>query len=309
VRWIKRGLIFRTDHHHDWMAHHACVPIAEHVGPSVLRIYFGPRDSQGLTRPTFIEVDADQPTRVLYVHDKPLLDLGRLGTFDDSGVMPSCIVDDGERKLLFYVGWNRTVTVPYRNSIGLAESHDGGLTFTRVCEGPIVDRTADEPFLAASPFALLEDGKWKLWYASGTGWLVVDGRPEPTYEIKYAESADAVRWQRDNATCIRPKLPGEANARPCVLKEDGVYRMWYCYRGSVGYRTDPTQSYRLGYAESADGRRWTRLDEEVGIERSASGWDAGMLAYPFVYHHRGRKHLLYNGNGFGESGFGYAVLE
>jgi len=28
-----------------------------------------------------------------------------------------------------------------------------------------------------------------------------------------------------------------------------------------------------------------------------------------VYEHKGRKHMLYNGNGFGESGFGWAVLE
>jgi hypothetical protein len=85
--------------------------------------------------------------------------------------------------------------------------------------------------------------------------------------------------------------------------------MWYCHRGSVDYRTDPLQSYRLGYAESRDGLGWTRLDHLVGIDRSDDGWDSVMLAYPFVYEHRGRKLLFYNGNGFGESGIGYAVLE
>ena len=34
-----------------------------------------------------------------------------------------------------------------------------------------------------------------------------------------------------------------------------------------------------------------------------------MMEYPFVYEHRGVKHMLYNGNGFGETGIGYAVLE
>ena len=34
-----------------------------------------------------------------------------------------------------------------------------------------------------------------------------------------------------------------------------------------------------------------------------------MIEYPFVYEHRGVKHMLYNGNGFGETGIGYAVLE
>ena len=67
--------------------------------------------------------------------------------------------------------------------------------------------------------------------------------------------------------------------------------------------------YRLGYAESADGVRWERLDHLAGMERSDEGWDSVMIAYPFVYEHRGVKHLLYNGNGFGETGIGYAVLD
>ncbi|CAN5532733.1 hypothetical protein BH20VER3_BH20VER3_05760 [soil metagenome] len=311
MRWVKKGVIFRPENHSEWMAHHACVPIADKVNDEVLRIYFGPRDTQGRTTTTFIEVEADNPAHVLRVHDRPVLGLGELGTFDDSGAMPSCIVNRDGRKYLYYIGWNRGVTVPYRNSVGLAVSDDGGLTFERVCQGPVVDRTKDEPYFCASPFVLYDDEeqKWKLWYASSTGWRVVHGKPEPLYQIKYAESADGISWMRNHATCLEYTFPGEANARPCVVKENGRYRMWYCFRGSVDYRTDKAQSYRLGYAESRDGIQWERKDSEVGIERAEEGWDSVMMEYPFVYEHRGRKYLLYNGNGFGETGFGYAVLE
>jgi hypothetical protein len=245
---------------------------------------------------------------VRYVHDRPVLGLGKLGCFDDSGAMPCSIVNHEGRKYLFYIGWNRGVTVAYRNSVGLAVSDDGGLTFERVFEGPIVDRTRFEPYFCASPFAMFDEGRWKLWYASSTGFAMVDGRPEPLYQIKYAESADGREWTRPNITCIPYGFEGEANARPCVIKENGVYRMWYCFRGSVGYRTDKAQSYRLGYAESRDGIHWTRMDDRVGIDRSDTGWDSQMMEYPFVYEHRGRKYMLYNGNGFGETGIGYAEL-
>ena len=293
------------------MAHHACVPVADKINGEVLRIYFGPRDIEGRTTTTFIDVEADNPSRIRYVHDRPVLGLGKLGTFDDSGAMPSCIVNHGGRKFLYYIGWNRGVTVPYRNSIGLAVSDDGGESFERVGEGPVLDRTATEPYFCASPFALYDEeaAKWKLWYASSTGWTVVNGHPEPLYQVKYAESADGVSWLRRNTVCLEYAFEGEANARPCVLKENGRYRMWYCYRGSVDYRTDKAQSYRIGYAESADGILWERRDSEVGIERSDEGWDSVMMEYPWVYEHRGRKFMLYNGNGFGETGFGYAVLE
>lgn len=308
MRWKKRGLIFTASNNYPWMMHHASVPIAHKVNENVLRIYFGPRDSRGRTVTSFIEVDADDPRRVLYIHDRPILSLGKLGAFDDSGAMPSCLVVDQERLYLFYIGWNQGVTVPYRNAIGLAVSIDGGLTFERVFDGPIVDRSRLEPYFCASPFALIDEGKWKLWYASSTGYLVVDGKPEPVYQVRYAESPDGHDWDRGGAPCLPYTFDGEANARPCVTKENGGYRMWYCYRGSVGYRTDKAHSYRIGYAESADGKSWVRLDKLVGIERSAEGWDSVMMEYPFVYEHRGVKHMLYNGNGFGESGFGYAVL-
>ena len=310
MKWIKKGLIFSAAHQFEWMAHHACLPIADKINDDVLRIYFGPRDEQGRTRTAFIEVEADNPSNVLYVHDRPVLELGKLGAFDDSGVMPSCIVNHRDKKYLFYIGWNLGVTVPYRNSIGIAVSEDGGFTFRRVFDGPIVDRSALEPYFCASPFVIIDDDeKWKLWYASSTGWITIHEKPEPLYQIKYAESGDGLNWTRTNTSCIKPKFDLEADARPCVVKQNGKYRMWYCYRGSTNYRTDKSQSYRLGYAESGDGLIWDRKDEDVGIDRSAEGWDSQMMEYPYVYEHQGHKYMLYNGNGFGETGFGYAVLE
>lgn len=308
MRWIKKGLIFRTAGQFPWMVHHACVPVAHKISPEVLRIYFGPRDSNGRTLPAFIEVDADEPSRVLYVHDKPVLELGSLGAFDDSGVMPSCIVEHGGVLFLFYIGWNQGVTVPYRNAIGLAASDDGGVSFRRVFEGPVIDRSQLEPYFTASPFVIFENGLWRAWYASATRFRLIDGSAEPVYQVKYAESDDGRAWRRPNVVCLEYSFDGEANARPSIIVENGVYRMWYCFRGSVGYRTDKAQAYRIGYAESLDGVRWQRMDDRVGIERSDSGWDSVMMAYPFVYEHRGIKHMLYCGNGFGESGFGYAVL-
>lgn len=308
MKWEKRGLIFRADKQFPWMMHHAGLPVADKINDEVLRIYFGPRDAGGKTVVAFIDVDPDDPKRVLKIHDRPVLGLGELGTFDDSGATPSCIINHSGRKYLFYIGWNPCVTVPYRLSIGLAVSDDGGLSFQRVFPGPILDRMQLEPYFCTAPCVLLDEGKWRLWYVSSTGFLRVHGKPEPLYLIKYAESDDGYVWNRSGEACIPYSFDGEAIGRPCVIKEKGRYRMWYCYRGSVDYRTEPAQSYRIGYAESADGLKWKRLDHLVGIDRSPEGWDSIMLTYPYVYEHRGVKYMLYNGNGFGESGIGYAVL-
>ncbi len=291
------------------MSHHACVPVADKIADDVLRIYFGPRDRQGRTVTTFIEVEADDPSKVIYVHDRPVLALGKLGTFDDSGAMPSCVVNHEGTKYLFYIGWNQGVTVPYRNAVGLAASTDGGLTFNRVFEGPIVDRTRLEPYFCASPFAMIDEGKWKLWYASATGFVVVHGKPEPVYQVKYAESRDGYEWVRPNVACLEYRFQGEANARPCVIKENGrLPDVVLLPRQPSTIAPTRPRAIGIGYAESEDGIRWERLDDLVGIDRAEDGWDSVMMEYPFVYEHRGRKYMLYNGNGFGETGIGYAVL-
>jgi hypothetical protein len=307
TRWVKRGRIFEVDGQHHWMSHHACVPCPDLIGDDRVRVYFGPRDGQGRTRTTFFEADADDPGRNLVLHDRPVLDLGRLGAFDDSGVMPGCVLDVDGEKWLYYIGWSPAVTVAYRNAVGLAISRDGGLTFERAFEGPVVDRTRHEPFFTASPFVLREPGGFRMWYASTIEFLVVDGRPEPVYVIKYAESDDGVEWRRENVTCIEQRLPDEANARPWVVREGDRYRMWFCYRGGARYREDREQAYRLGYAESSDGIVWERRDDEAGLDRSQEGWDAQMIEYASVYEHRGTRHMLYNGNGFGLTGIGHAV--
>jgi hypothetical protein len=309
MHWEKKGLIFAPNQNHDWMVSHAQVPLVDRVNSEVLRIYFGTRDKDNRTVTTFIEVDVADPIHVSYVHDRPVLGLGELGCFDDCGAMPSWIVDQGSDKYLYYTGWNTSTTVPYRNSIGLALSQDGGKTFSRVYDGPILDRTYREPHFCAVPCVLVEDGRWRMWYLSGVKWDVFNDKPEPRYHIKYAESADGVNWDRRGIVCIDFKSEAEAGiVRPSVMREGGVYKMWYSYRGLEHYRTDKRSSYRIGYAESHDGVEWTRKDEDLGLDISPTGWDSEMVAYPYVQAHGRTKYMFYNGNGFGKSGFGYAVL-
>jgi len=310
MSWEKKGLIYKPEGNHDWMVSHAQLPTVDKVDKDVLRIYYGTRDEFNRTVTSFIEVEADNPQHILYVHDKPVLGLGELGAFDDSGAMPSWIVDHEGLKYLYYIGWNTGVTVPYRNSIGLAVSHDNGQTFNRLYGGPIVDRTKSEPHFCAAPCVVIENGIWRMWYLSCVKWEIYKDKAEPYYHIKYAESTDGINWDRQGIVCIDFKSPDEAGiVRSCVIRENGIYKMWYSYRGFKDYRTSKEHSYRIGYAESDDGIRWIRKDKDVGIDVSETGWDSEMIAYPFVYEHKGQKYMIYNGNGFGKSGFGYAISD
>ena len=310
MKWNKQGVIFTPSEHYDWMMSHAQMPIVDRLSDDVLRIFFGTRNASNLTSTAYIDVEADNPKNVLYVHPKPAVGLGELGCFDDGGALPAWIVNYGGLKYLYYIGWNAGVTVGYRNSIGLAVSDDGGDSFSRMFKGPVVDRTKTEPQFCSSPCVLFEDGLWRMWYLSCVRWEVIDGRSEPIYHIKYAQSPDGIHWDRKGIVCIDLKSREEGGiARPCVVKEEDHYSMWYCYRGIRDYRTNPEHTYRIGYARSDDGIKWTRMDETAGINVAEEGWDSEMIGFPYVYAHKGRHYMIYNGNQFGKTGLGYAVRD
>ena len=301
MKWSKKGLIIKPTGKLDWMVTHASIPFAENIDGDLYRIYFAGRDSRNRSQIGYIEVNINEPQKILYITEKPVLHLGSLGAFDDSGVMPSWIIRHDDTKYLYYTGWNQGVTVPFYLQVGLATSRDAGKTFERISKAPILDRNSHDPYLSASPCILIENGVWRAWYTSCVRWEMENGKPKHYYHTRYAESKDGISWKREGIVCIDFKSKEEyAIARPCVLKENHVYKMWYSYRG---------ESYRIGYAESKDGIHWGRKDEEVGIDISQSGWDSEMICYAFVFVHRDRKYMLYNGNDYGKTGLGYAILE
>lgn len=304
MAWVKRGLIFDPSTQAPWIHSHAQVPTAFEMEERI-RVFFAGRNNQGVSFITYADLDKSDPTRLIYVHDKPILPLGKTGTFDDEGMMPSDLVCVQGRIYFYYSGWNRRLTCPYHNATGLIVSDDKGTSFYRPFDGPVLDRIPTEPYLAVTPSVLFENGSWQMWYVSGISWKKVGERYEPIYVIKYAHSSDGINWVRPNNICIKPSHELEAFSRPSVVKDGDTYKMWYCSRNSIDYRGGQG-SYSLGYAESSDGINWMRMDDKLNMHISATGWDSEMQCYPYVLDIAERRYMFYNGNGFGRSGFGLA---
>lgn len=308
--WQKKGVIYKPD---GTLAHsrsHAQVPYA-YKHRDFLRVYFSSRDDQGQSRPTFIDVDYDDPTKILYIHDTFVLDLGGPGEYDETGAMPSWFVPQSNGDIwLYYTGWNRTHN-SYRLSMGLSISTDGGITFKKMFRGPIMDRSIHNPIWAAQPSVMYVNGRWMMWYISGQKCEYIHGYPEPYYDCRVAVSEDGIKWEPTGDVALPFDDFLHAVGRPSVFFEDGIFKMYYSFRHTRDYRTNRNQSYRLGYAESKDGFKWERKDDLVGIHKSdnPNDFDYEMIDYAYCYEHNDKKYLLYNGNGFGRAGFGYAILE
>jgi hypothetical protein len=274
----------------------------------LLRIYFGTRDADNITRTSFIEVNPGNPQEIINISASPVMEVGVKGAFDEKGVMPACLIKEGGRIFMYYTGWSIPPEYPYSVNTGLAVSEDAGLTFTRISPEPVVNEGAGH-ISASQAFVVKGSSKWMMWYSSFIKWEEINGRQEPFYNLKYAESGDGISWNAAGITCLQNDSTADAYTNPYVWHESEVWKMLYSYRKSTGYRTDAGASYRIGYAESNDGISWVKKDSEAGIDVSPEGWDSGMIAYPDLYIEGGRKTLFYNGSGFGKSGFGYAVME
>lgn len=306
--WIKKGKIFNVSGQFDWNQSHAQVPVVD-VLDDKLRVYYATRDQDNKSNVSFIEIDKLDPLKIINEHSKPLFSFGRLGTFDDSGIMPTSIINVGSKKYLYYIGWTTRGTVPYQNAIGLAISDDGGITFQRVSEGPIISVNHIEPFFSGTSFVVFDDNVYKMWYLSCVEWIKSVNRIEPVYNIKYAESYNGINWIQTGRVAIElaPDEGGLVSAS--VLKQDGIYKMWFGKRKKEDYRENINNSYRIGYAESIDGISWIRKDDLSGISLSEEGWDSQMICYPYNVEVNNEFLMFYNGNGFGKSGFGYAIWE
>jgi hypothetical protein len=308
MRWVKQGLVFAPAGEGGWINSHAQMP-AVLVRDDRLRIFFSTRPSPGGSVPAFVDVDITDPTRILELSGRPLLEFGPPGSFDEHGVMPSMLVEHEGEVLLYYTGWSRLAgKAPYNNSSGIAVSRDGGTTFERLFPGPVLTRSPREAYSATLSWIVRDvAGIWRMWYSTGTEWVQGDDRMDPVYVICQAWSRDGIAWVRDGRPILPSACPFEAQSRPTILWRGGAWHMWFCHRGSRQFR-DGESAYRMGYAHSRDLRAWQRDDRAAGIDVSESGWDSKMVAYPCVVTTPMGVLMFYNGNGFGASGFGWAKL-
>lgn len=295
IKWQKKGLVITPNPDIWWVRTHAMLPTPYQIEGSLYRIYFAGRNDQNQSHIGYAVIDLDEPEKVLeYVQDA-VLTPGRLGTFDDNGVLPSCLLRHGDDILMYIIGFKPGGTTRMDLFGGLATSQDDGQNFTHWSEAPIIGPNRVNPFINTAPWVLKEDDGFKMYYVSGVEWVHTD---LPRYNIQMATSQDGKEWVREGHVAIDFEAGENALARPYVVKENGIYRMWFSSKGDF---------YLPRYAESQDGINWTRFDDAVDLLPTPGGPDEEMICYPVVVKHNDRHVMFYNGNGYGQNGICLAV--
>ena len=283
---------------------HASYPTPLALPDGSVRVFFSPRDEQG--RSTIFSLDLSlrrNGFERLGPPRGPWLEAGPSGAFDDAGASVAWVGWTPEGGLdCWYLGWSLCTSahLPFRTAIGRARSAPGGTRMTRLCYAPALDRNAVDPLSLGYPWLLRSNGGLVIWY--GTHRCPPEHGRSVDHVIRRATSSDdGATWQRDAVHTLEHATREEwALSRPSVLHDHEGWHMWYCRR---------LKTYQLGYAHSADGVNWSRLDETVTFSTPKAEWEKDSRTYPAVFNHGGERWMLHNGSGYGASGFGIAVLD
>jgi hypothetical protein len=314
MHWEKLGQIFRfdTSPFKARFVSHAQSPQALVLGDRV-RVYFSTRrsDAPGKFISEVQYVDFDETFNVVGASEHQVIPTGALGCFDEHGIFPLSPTRVGEQVYGYTNGISRRVSVAVETGIGFAVSTDGGRTFKKRGDGPLLSASLHEAFMVGDAFVRVFDGTFHMFYLFGKKWSepTATQAAERVYKIAHATSRDGLDWARDGRHVITDVLDeNECQALPTVFQRAGRFHMYFCYRHMIGFRAEQGRGYRLGYASSDDLSTWVRDDAQAGIDLSPSGWDDSMMCYPNVFEWGGSVFMLYNGNDFGRHGFGIARL-
>jgi hypothetical protein len=306
--WKKRGLI--CDHktiNLTWYKKNILVPLPYLKEKTCLRIFAGFCDNKNISRIGYVDVDPNNPKKIIKYSKKPILDIGRSGKFDDSGVVPASILKWKNKLYLFYSGYQRCIKVPYMIFSGCAVSYDNGDTFKKTSlDVPLLDRVPGEINFRCAPLVFRHKKIFRMLYTAdeSDGWIEIKGKKMPKYSLRIIESQSPVVWpKKTGVPAIKFSCKDEHGlACASVWTERGLFKLIYSIRSR-------SKKYRLGYAESTDGKYFRRKDSEIGIDVSEKGWDSEMIAFADQIKVQKKTLLFYCGNNYGQDGMGFASLE
>jgi hypothetical protein len=300
MRWRKLGRLYAAPPIHPKLQSHAANPLAVHLRDDIFRVFFSGRDEANRSSVGFVDVDIVR-RECLATCVVPAFVHGPAESFYSHGVSIGCCYEAAGTRYMLFMGWHLPGTGHWYGQIGrLVVGSD--LALRADSDAPLLALDTADPISLSYPWVVPGDKGWRMWYGSTLSWDTGDG--SMLHVIKEATSANGTNWTRGELAVPYQMGVAQAFSRPTVAQRaDGGWDMWFSYRDDI--RT----KYRIGRATSDDGRGWALRLANVGIGVSEEGWDSEMVEYPFVFDHRGERYMLYCGNGYGQTGFGLAMLE
>ena len=299
MKWKKLGQIYKFKPIDNYLQSHASNPLAVDLEHDIYRVFFSGRDTHNKSSVGYVDIDILKE-EVITTCKEAVFSYGTEDGFYSHGISIGNMYNVKDTNYIQFMAWQIRDNGHWRGDIGRFKVSDD---FQKLELSPVVPYIGcdDEDKISLSySWVMYDEGIYKMWYGSTVDWSSENS--EMIHVIKYATSQDGENWKRHGLAIPYELGVAQAFSRPTVIKDEKGYHMWFSYRSGDGTK------YRIGYAHSLDGIEWVRK-QNSGIDVSESGWDSEMICYPFVFEHKGKRYMLYNGNDYGKTGFGLAVLE
>lgn len=267
---------------------HCMVPTVKRINKDVIRVFYSSRDNHNISRIFYSDYNLTKEKLQDNPSD-PVFDIGELGAFDDNGVIPSCLISKGDYDYLFYIGWNKKSRVRMNLFGGLAYKKKREKKFKRYFKSPILERNSHDYLFNTAPFVIRHKNKYLMYYSSTIKWI---NENLPVYNIKMCESKNLIHWKRKGQVCINLKKKEFALGRSNLIVHNKKFMMWYSYKG---------KNYKIGYAESKDGKKWVRKDHLIKFKNNKN-FKFKMMEFSFVFRHKNNLYMLFNADNYGEKG-------
>lgn len=297
--WEKLGQLYRPSSCHPKLLSHAANPLPVHISDDVYRIFYCGRDNSNRSSVGAVDIDIVK-REIVKEHHAPVFEHGPLGSFYADGVSIGNCYESAGRRYMTFMGWQSPDKGHWRGDIGRIEM--SGITTIPGTQQLLMGSDSEDPLSLAYPWVEPRpQGGLDMWYPSVVSWEAGNG--EMLAVVKHATSTDGETWKRHGAVIPHALGIAQAFSRPSVLRtENNILHMWFSYRSGTG------QSYRIGHAVGTTDGQWELALNNLTVDVSSTGWDSEMVEYPFVFMHDYKLYMLYNGNGYGRTGFGLAVL-
>ena len=280
------------------MRSHMSNPTPFYLGRAKLRIFFSSRNEQNKSSVCFFDVDMRR-LEIINSEVNILLNINNHeNCFFSDGVSLGNIFNKENKYFLSFMGWDLSDKKPWKGTVGVAEIDPYKPSILCLPEVPTIDTLNGSDSSLSYPTIKVIGDELYIWYGNTVKKNAGNGEMLHTIHLSVLKEGNVVRHKGQVIDYLINE--SQAFSRPSIIEHHGMLNMFYSVRGA-------DSNYQINRSISSDGLLWKKADfHMVGAADPA---ESDMQCYPYVTCLEDDIYLFYNGNNYGRSGIGLAVLE
>ncbi|MDH6028037.1 hypothetical protein [Vibrio splendidus] len=303
MKWNKLGNIYKANPVCENLLSHSANPLPILIGGDLYRVFFNGRNSENKSSLGYFDFNIET-LDVVNVCEKEVIKFGDDESYYSHGISIGNDYKDLDGNLyILFMAWQIRGSDHWRGDIGRIVVSSLDELYIEDTHNPFIGINDIDKMSLSYPWVYNDGEQYSMIYGSTVSWKEDNG--EMLHVLNFAESSNGHQWEQKGLAIPYELGKAQAFSRPTYVKINDKEHLWFSYRSGTG------EKYRIGHSLKSESGLWQLNVENPGIDVSQEkeAWDSEMICYPSILKHKHKTYMFYNGNGFGKSGIGLAVLE